>query len=103
MTVQLNPQINLQSGPNQAIPRNIPSAQESKPDSFGNKILESLNKISDQNQEANASILDLMTGKQQDINSVVASVAKADMSFKLLVGVRNKLVEAYKETMRMQI
>jgi flagellar hook-basal body complex protein FliE len=44
-----------------------------------------------------------MTGKQQDINTVVAEVAKADMSFKLLVGVRNKLVEAYKETMRMQI
>jgi len=34
---------------------------------------------------------------------VVASVAKADMSFKLLVGVRDKLVEAYKETMKMQV
>jgi flagellar hook-basal body complex protein FliE len=103
MTVQFNPQINLQSNPNSGIPRNIPSSQEPKSDSFGNKILESLNKINDQHQDANASILDLMTGKQQDINSVVASVAKADMSFKLLVGVRNKLVEAYKETMRMQI
>jgi flagellar hook-basal body complex protein FliE len=47
--------------------------------------------------------VDLLGGKQQDINAVVASVAKADMSFKLLVGVRNKLVEAYKETMRMQV
>ncbi|HEV59037.1 MAG TPA: flagellar hook-basal body complex protein FliE, partial [Phycisphaerales bacterium] len=28
--------------------------------------------------------------------------ARADMSFKLLVGVRNKLIEAYKETMKMQ-
>ena len=41
--------------------------------------------------------------KNQDINSVVADVAKADMSFKLLVGVRNKLVTAYKETMKMQV
>lgn len=103
MTVQFVPNVNLQSNPNQAIPPNIASSQEQKPDSFGNKILESLNKINDQHQEANTSILDLMSGKQQDINSVVASVAKADMSFKLLVGVRNKLVEAYKETMRMQI
>lgn len=103
MTVQFIPNVNPQSNPNQAMLQNIASSQEQKPDSFGSKILESLNKINDQHQEANASILDLMTGKQQDINSVVASVAKADMSFKLLVGVRNKLVEAYKETMRMQI
>ena len=41
--------------------------------------------------------------EEKDINAVVASVAKSDMSFKLLVGVRNKLVEAYKETMRMQV
>ena len=87
----------------QAISQKLSANQEPKSDSFGNKVFESLNKINEQHQEANASIVDLMTGKQQDINSVVASVAKADMSFKLLVGVRNKLVEAYKETMRMQV
>jgi flagellar hook-basal body complex protein FliE len=41
--------------------------------------------------------------KNQDITSVVSSVAKADMSFKLLIGVRNKLIEAYKQTMNMNI
>ncbi len=103
MTVQFNPQINLQSSPNGHIGRTLSPSQEPAADSFGKKILESLTKVNEQHQEANASILDLMTGKQQDINSVVASVAKADISFKLLVGVRNKLVDAYKETMRMQI
>jgi flagellar hook-basal body complex protein FliE len=34
---------------------------------------------------------------------VVAAVAKADMSFKLLMGVRNKVIEAYRQTMNMQI
>ena len=47
--------------------------------------------------------MDLLSGKQQDVNAVVADVAKADMSFKMLVGVQQMLVEAYKETMRMQI
>lgn len=103
MTIHATPNVNLQPIQNYGIPQKISSAQEQKQESFGNKILESLNKVNEQHQEANASIVDLMTGKQQDINSVVASVAKADMSFKLLVGVRNKLVEAYKETMRMQI
>ena len=103
MAIHLIPNVNLQPGPNPAINQKISTQQERQPDPFGSKILDSLNKINEQHQEANASIVDLMTGKQQDINSVVASVAKADMSFKLLVGVRNKLVEAYKETMRMQI
>ena len=103
MTIHFTPNVNLQQNSNPLTPQKISSMQEQKPESFGNKILDSLNKVNEQHQEANASIVDLMTGKQQDINSVVASVAKADMSFKLLVGVRNKLVEAYKETMRMQV
>jgi len=49
------------------------------------------------------SIADLLTGRNEDIVSVVAEVAKADMSFKLLVGVRNKLIEAYKQTMNMPL
>ncbi|HPD45850.1 MAG TPA: flagellar hook-basal body complex protein FliE [Anaerohalosphaeraceae bacterium] len=70
---------------------------------FSEMIGDSLKRVDDKQQDANTSIVDLLAGKNEDINSVVASVAKADMSFKLLVGVRNKLVEAYKETMRMPI
>jgi len=58
----------------------------------------------DQLQQASElSIKDLLAGKTDDISSVVSTVAKADMSFKLLVGVRNKLIEAYKETMNMPL
>ena len=103
MAIHATPNVNFQSNPSYGISQKISPSQEQKQESFGNKILDSLNKVNEQHQEANTSIVDLMTGKQQDINSVVASVAKADMSFKLLVGVRNKLVEAYKETMRMQV
>jgi len=70
---------------------------------FGKAIAKSLNEVNELHNKADASIVELLSGKSQDINSVVASVAKADMSFKLLVGVRDKLVAAYKETMKMQI
>jgi flagellar hook-basal body complex protein FliE len=46
---------------------------------------------------------DLLTGKNNDITAVVSAVAKADASFKILVGVRNKLIEAYKQTMNMPL
>jgi len=62
-----------------------------------------MSKVDDLQQASDASIQDLLTGKNEDINSVVAAVAKADMSFKLLVGIRNKLIEAYKQTMNMPI
>jgi len=70
---------------------------------FGKAIAEYIQDVNTQQDQANTSITDLLSGKNKDVNSVVASVAKADMSFKLLVGVRNKLVQAYQETMKMQI
>ncbi len=64
---------------------------------------ELIQKADNQQQQSDMSIKELLSGKSSDIHSVVAEVARADMSFKLLVGVRNKLVEAYKQTMNMPI
>jgi flagellar hook-basal body complex protein FliE len=62
-----------------------------------------ISKVDDLQQSSDVSIKDLLSGKNEDITSVVSAVAKADMSFKLLVGVRNKLIEAYKQTMNMPL
>jgi len=62
-----------------------------------------ISKVDDLQQSSDMSIKDLLAGKNADIASVVSAVAKADMSFKLLVGVRNKLIEAYKQTINMPL
>jgi len=62
-----------------------------------------LSEVDQDQQSSNMSIQDLLSGRNEDIASVVAAVAKADMSFKVLVGVRNKLIDAYKQTMNMQL
>jgi flagellar hook-basal body complex protein FliE len=62
-----------------------------------------ISKVDGLQQSSDASIKDLLSGKNEDITSVVAAAAKADISFKLLVGVRNKLIEAYKQTMNMPL
>ena len=62
-----------------------------------------ISNVDDVQQSSDSSIKDLLSGKNSDITSVVSEVAKADLSFKLLVGVRNKLIEAYKQTMNMPI
>jgi flagellar hook-basal body complex protein FliE len=69
---------------------------------FGHAVGQALGAVNDSQQKANVSIQDLLSG-QGDILPVVTEVAKADLSFKLLMAVRNKVIEAYKQTINMQI
>ena len=64
---------------------------------------EYVSNVNDLQESSDISIKDLLSGKNEDITSVVSAMAKADMSFKLLVGVRNKLIEGYKQTMNMPL
>jgi flagellar hook-basal body complex protein FliE len=76
---------------------------ELKKTDFGDLVKQCMEKTEQSQQASDMAVKDMLAGKNDDINSVVAQVAKADMSFKLLVGVRNKIIEAYKQTMQMQI
>jgi flagellar hook-basal body complex protein FliE len=81
------------------------NANASKLD-FGNTVKaigKYVSKVDELQQASDMSIKDLLSGKNEDVISVVSAAAKADMSFKLLVGVRNKLIEAYKQTMNMPL
>ena len=103
MSIQFNPNVSNLYSTESLKPQANPAQQANNGADFGKAVENSLNNVNDKQNTANQSIVDLLSGKQKDVNSVVADMAKADMSFKLLVGVRNKLVEAYKETMRMQV
>jgi len=61
-----------------------------------------ISEVDNLQKSSDISIQDLLSGKG-DITSMVSDAAKADISFKLLVGVRNKLIEAYKQTMNMPL
>jgi len=83
-----------------------PAGDVQQPSGFSDavKALEKcLSNVDETQKTSDMSIQDLLAGRNEDIASVVAAVAKADISFKVLVGVRNKLIEAYKQTMSMQL
>lgn len=42
-------------------------------------------------------------GREVDLHTVLLAVEKADLSFRTMMEVRNKLLDAYREVMRMQI
>ena len=45
----------------------------------------------------------LATGENKNIPDVMLAVEKADIAMKLMVQVRNKIIEAYQEVMKMQV
>jgi flagellar hook-basal body complex protein FliE len=52
---------------------------------------------------AKQKLLDVATGKDPDLVGLTLAGTKAELSFKLLLQVRNKILEAYHEIMRMQL
>lgn len=46
---------------------------------------------------------DLISGKSENIHETMLATTKADLSFKMMVQVRNKVLEAYNEVMRMPV
>jgi flagellar hook-basal body complex protein FliE len=72
------------------------------PVDFGQLVGQAVHGVNENQQKAAMSIQDLLSG-QGDLLPVVTEVAKADMSFKMLMAVRNKVIEAYKQTINMQV
>lgn len=70
---------------------------------FGEALRAYAGQVNQDQQASSLAIQDLVSGATADLLPAVAAVAKADMSFKLLLGVRNKVIEAYKQTISMQI
>ncbi len=71
--------------------------------SFADVLKESLAEVNRMQMDAEEALKALATGKEQDIQKVMVTLQKADVSLKLLMEVRNKALEAYQEIMRMQV
>lgn len=73
-------------------------------DSGGNfEILlkEAVSKVNTVQNEAEKAIQELAGGGE--ISSAVIAMEKADLSFQVMIEVRNKLISAYEEIMRLQV
>lgn len=71
--------------------------------SFGDLFKEAVLRLDQLQKEADGAAVDLATGGSVDIHDVMIAFQKADLGMQLAVQVRNKLVEAYQEIMRMPL
>jgi len=71
--------------------------------SFVDVLKDSINKVSEIEKEADKEAEKLARMETQDIHSTMIAIEKADLTFQLMMQVRNKILSAYEEIMRMQV
>lgn len=71
--------------------------------SFMEHLKEGLSDINKVNKTADTMATDLASGKSQNIHETMLAATQAELSFNLMVQVRNKVLEAYQEVMRLQV
>lgn len=69
---------------------------------FKEILQNSINQINDMNDKADQAIEKLATGEIQDMHQVMIAIEKADLTFKTMMQIRNKLLDAYQEVMKMR-
>lgn len=70
---------------------------------FSERLVAEMEAVNSKLLTAETGLRDLATGKQGNIHHVMLALEDARMSFQLLAQVRNKVLEAYQDLLRMQI
>ncbi len=70
---------------------------------FGEVLKDAISTVNEVQKQSDREIEKLMTGESQDLHATLIAVQKADLSFQMMMQVRNKIVQAYQEIMRMQV
>jgi flagellar hook-basal body complex protein FliE len=73
------------------------------PGSFRELLSESFTEVERLQAQADVSIKQLVSGEVKDVTDAVMAVEKADVAFRTMMQVRNRLVAAYEEIIRMQV
>ncbi len=85
----------------------IPNSSATKSADVGSGFSEALKAaVDDVNKtqlEADKAVEQLQTGESENLHEVMIAMEKADISLRLTVQMRNKVLEAYQEIMRMQV
>lgn len=71
--------------------------------SFKNIMSRYLEEVNTLQHDADAQIQRLVAGETEDLHQVMLAMDEAETSFSMMMEIRNKLVDAYKEIVRMQV
>ncbi|MFN0264121.1 flagellar hook-basal body complex protein FliE [Tepidamorphus sp. 3E244] len=85
-----------------ATPSALDSAGGASPQSFANMVADAVNDVGDQAQSADKVSAAAVAGKA-DLVDVVTAISETELAVETLVGLRDKVIGAYEQIMRMPI
>lgn len=81
------------------------NAQKQSEDSpaFKDVLKQQLTEVNELQRDAKEAVEDLAAGRRDDVESVIIATEKADVAFKMLLQVRNKVMDAYEEVKQIRV
>jgi flagellar hook-basal body complex protein FliE len=70
---------------------------------FGSLLAESIARVEQFAQNAESTTTKFVSGESEEVHQTVLATQQAELAFELFLQVRNKVVQAYQEVMRMQL
>lgn len=71
--------------------------------SFKDFLHEQIDKVNELQRDAKEAVEDLATGRRDDLEGVILATQKADTAFRMLLAVRNKMMDAYQEVKELRV
>lgn len=84
-------------------PRNFDVKVDEDTESFTEMLTKAINGVDETMKSSEQNMQDFVAGKTDNVHDVMISMQRSQLSFQMMVEVRNKAIEAYGELSRMQI
>jgi flagellar hook-basal body complex protein FliE len=80
-----------------------PTQEAGSTSQFMGSLKDAIQSINQAQAGASKAVEELVTGQSPNIHQTMVALQQADVSFQLMMQVRNKLISAYEEIQRMQV
>ncbi len=81
----------------------ISQQEESASTSFSSVLNQMMEQVNETGAQAEQDLLSIATGEADNLHTITMNIAKADLALQTTVQVRNKVMDAYNEVMRMTL
>jgi len=80
-----------------------PVGEQEEKTRFGALLKDAISTVNDLSQKSDMEIRKIITGESDELHTAVIAMQRADVSFQMMMQVRNKIVQAYQEVLRMPV
>lgn len=80
-----------------------PAGESGEKTRFGALLKDAISTVNDLQQKSDIEIQKIITGESDELHTAVIAMQRADVSFQMMMQVRNKIVQAYQEVLRMPV